>query len=116
MSFFVDDPTDHPDTLELEIAGQSFLWLLNKRAFETAHDQGYSFSHFNELEDDDVVGNLDALALLLYVGTLPFDAEITLSDFDDVLTPRVAQRIGPKVIGQYEGLEDEEIEAAVGKE
>lgn len=115
MSFFLDDPTDHPDTLELEIAGKRIFWLLNKEAFEQAEEEGIDFAAFQSLEDDDVTGNLDALAALLYVGTIPFGAEITRQDFDDVLTPRLASELGPRVMAQFEGLEDEEVEAAVGK-
>jgi len=59
---------------------------------------------------------LDALAALLYVGTLPFEPEITREDFDDVLTPRLAQELGPQVMKQFHGLEDEQVEAAMGKE
>ena len=116
MGYFLDDEADHPDTLELEIAGKRVFWLLNKEAFDTAEDEGIDFGAFQELEEDDVTGNLDALAALLYVGTIPFDAEISREDFDEILTPRLAQKLGPQVMQQFEGLEDEQIEEAVGKE
>jgi hypothetical protein len=117
MSYFFETPSDHPDAIELEIAGQSFHWLLNKSAFEQGKEEGVDFSQFRELEEDDVEGNLDALASLLYVGTLPFDAPIEKADFDAVLTPRLAAELGPKVMAQFEGLTDEELpeEVTAGK-
>lgn len=116
MSFFVEDPANHPDTLELEIAGKSFLWLLNKPGFEQAEEEDIDFSAMQELQPEDVTGNLDALSVLLYVGTIPFDLPVEKEDFDDVITPRIASEIGPKVMAQFQGLDDEEITDAVGKE
>lgn len=109
MSYFLDDLADHPDAIELEIAGESIDWLLNKRAFEEGEERGIDFAAFAELAEEDVTGNLDALASLLLVGTLPFDLELTKEDFDEILTPRLAGELGPVVMAQFEGLSDEEL-------
>jgi hypothetical protein len=113
MSYFLDDLADHPDAMELEIAGQPFQWFLNQSAFEEAEERGIDFSSFAELDEEDIVGNLDALSTLLFVGTLPFDAEIEKADFKEVISPRVAQDLGPKLISKYQGLEDEQLPDAV---
>jgi hypothetical protein len=117
MGFF-GDASDHPDTLTLDIAGKEVPWLLNKQAFEAAQEEGIHLADFGDVDEDDVQGNLDALAHLLYIGTLPFEDQDTptLEDFDAVLTPRVASEVGPKIMAQFQGLTDEEVEAAVGKE
>lgn len=115
MSYFLDDPSDHPDAIELEIAGESIDWLLNKTAFEKGEERGIDFSAFTELTEEDITGNLDALASLLLVGTLPFDLPIEKSDFDEILTPRLASELGPLVMAQFEGLADEEVPDEVGK-
>ena len=109
MSYFLDDLSDHPDAIELEIAGEAFDWLLNKSAFEEAEKRGADFGEFQELTEEDIVGNLDALATLLAVGTLPFDLGIEKEDFDEVLTPRLAQELGPDVMEQFQGLDDSEL-------
>lgn len=116
MGYFLDDEVDHPETMELDIMGKRVFWLLNKDSFDTAEEEGIDLTEFQELEEDDVTGSLDALATLLYVGTIPFDAEISREDFDEVLTPKLAKTLGPKVMKQFEGLEDEQVEDAVGKE
>jgi hypothetical protein len=116
MSFFYDDLSDHPDCIEIEIAGKNIDWLLSKSAFETAEENGVDLTEFDEVEEDDVQGNLDALSTLLYIGTLPFDDGPEKEDFDEVITPRVAAEVGPKVMKQFQGLADEQIEEAVGKE
>jgi len=116
MSFFYDDPSEHPDAIVLEIAGKEVDWLLNKSAFEQAQDEGIDLQEFDEVEEDDIQGNLDALATLLYIGTLPFEDGPELEDFDDVITPRVAAEVGPRVMAQFEGLTDEQIEDVMGKE
>jgi len=117
MGFFYDDPAEHPDALDLEIAGKSVPFLLNNSAFGAAKSEGIDFAEFSDLEDDDVAGNMEALASLLYVGTIPFDRETpTKEELDEALTPRIASQIGPEVMAQFEGLEDEEIEEVVGKE
>jgi hypothetical protein len=116
MSFF-GDPTDHPDCLDLEIAGKEVPFLLTKSALEDAKEKGIDLAGFRDLDEGDVLGNLDALATLLFVGTLPFEQEMpTKEDFDQVLTPSVAAEVGPRVMAQFEGLTDEEVEAVVGKE
>jgi len=118
MSFF-GDPGDHPDALVLEIAGREFGWLLNKKAFEIAQDEGIDLQAFSEVEEDDVQGNLEALAALIYIGTIPFreagEETPGLEDLDDVITPRVASQVGPEVMSLFQGLTDEEIEATMGK-
>ena len=118
MSFFYDDPADHPDALVLEIAGRDVHWLLNKTAFERASEEGIDLGQFDEVEEEDVLGNLEALAALLYIGTLPFEDRETpsLEDLGQVITPRTAAEVGPEVMAQFEGLSDEQVEAAVGKE
>lgn len=114
MSFF-GTPTDHPDALDIEIAGETVPWLLNKAAIEQAKEEGIDFTDFQALEEDDVYGNLDALSALLYVGTLPFDTDTpTKQDFDAVLTPRVAAQVGPQVMAQFQGIADEQLEEVVG--
>jgi len=119
MSFFLDDPADHPDAITLEIAGKEVPWLLNKMAFEEAAEEGIDFGQFQDLDDDDVQGNLDALAALLYVGTIPFrmagEDMPRLHDFDMILTPRVASQVGPQVMAQFQGLTDEQIEEVMGE-
>jgi hypothetical protein len=116
MGFFYDDLTEHPDALVLEIAGKEVNWLLNKQAFEEADSEGVNLQQFDDVEEDDVQGNLDALAALIYIGTLPFDKGPELEELDEVITPRVAGEVGPKVMAQFQGLTDEQVEAAVGKE
>jgi len=116
MGYFYDDPHDHPDALTLEIAGQEVPWLLNKKALSEAADEGIDFQEFEELEEDDMQGNLDALEALIYTGTLPFDEGPTREEVGAVITPRIAAQVAPQVMSQFQGLEDEEIEAAVGKE
>ena len=120
MGYFYDDLTDHPDALVLDVAGKEVDWLLNKRAFELGAEEDIDFAEFEDLAEDDVQGSLDALSALLYVGTLPFADEgqetPTREDFDQVITPRTAAEIGPQVMKQFQGLTDEEIDAAVGKE
>jgi hypothetical protein len=118
MSFFLDDPSEHPDALEFEINGKSFDWLLTKSAFEKAEDEGIDLQEFDEVDETDVVSSMESLITLLYIGTLPFEDRETpdLEDFDDVLTPRVAAEIGPKIMARYQGLTDEEVEDLMGKE
>lgn len=119
MSFFPEDPADHPDSLVLEIAGKEVGWLLNKSAFETAEEEGIDFNDLQTVDEEDVGANLDALAKLLYVGTIPFRESgrdtPSLEDLDNVITPRVAAEVGPRIMGQYQGLTDEEVEEALGK-
>lgn len=115
MGFF-GDPTDHPDYLELEIAGKSVPFLLTKAAIEEGKTEGVDLQEFQALEEEDVSGNLDALSSLIWMGTLPFDQETpTKEEVDAVMTPRVAAQVGPKVMGRFEGLSDEELEDVVGK-
>lgn len=110
MAFF-DDLREHPDCLELEIAGQEVPFLLTKAALSEAKDEGIDLADFRGLEEDDVHGNLDALSTLLWIGTLPFNGETpSKEDFDQVLTPRVAAEVGPQVMSQFQGITDEEIE------
>jgi hypothetical protein len=116
MGYFYDDPSDHPDALTLEIAGVEVPWLLNKAAFSQAADEGIDFQAFSDLEEDDTQGNLEALEALIYVGTLPFDGGPTREEIGEVITPRVAAEVAPQVMAQFKGLDDQEIEAAVGKE
>ena len=119
MSFFLDDPADHPDAITLEIAGKEVPWLLNKSAFEAAADEGIDFDKFQDLDDTDVQGNLDALAAVLYIGTIPFrqagEEMPSRDEFDNVLTPRVAAKVGPQVMAQFQGLTDEQIEEVMGE-
>ena len=116
MSYFFDDLREHPDTIELEVAGQPVPWLLTKSAFEAAEEEGHSMADFQNLEEEDVQGNLDALATLLWIGTRPFDLDVSKAEFDEILTPRVAGEVAPRVMAQFEGLADEEVEDVVGKE
>jgi hypothetical protein len=119
MGYFYDDPSDHPDALTLEIAGKEVPWLLNKSALSEAASEGIDFSEFEELAEDDVEGNLDALECLIYAGTLPFNGDVdtpTRDEIAGVITPRIAADVAPQVMRQFEGITDEEIEAAVGKE
>lgn len=120
MSFFYDDPSEHPDAIVLEIAGKEVDWLLNKSAFEQAQDEGIDLQEFDEVEEDDIQGNLDALATLLYIGTIPFreagEETPSLEDLDRAITPTVAAQVGPEVMAQFQGLTDEEIEDVMGKE
>jgi len=116
MGYFYDNPSDHPDALTLEIAGKEVDWLLNKRAMELAAEEGIDLQDFEDVDEGDMQGNLDALAALLYIGTLPFDDGPDLDEFDSVITPRVATQVGPQVMAQFEGLTDEQVEEVVGKE
>jgi hypothetical protein len=116
MSFFYDDLTEHPDCIQLEIAGKEVNWLLTKQAFDKAQEEGIDLTDFDDVEEEDVRGNLEALATLLYIGTLPFEDGPSKEDFDLVMTPRTAAEVGPKVMAQFQGLADEEVEAVVGKD
>jgi hypothetical protein len=119
MGFFYDDPSEHPDALELDIAGKTVPWLLSKKAFEEAEEkEGVDFVSLEEIDEGDLVGNLEALAQVVWAGTLPFeDAETpTLEELERAITPKTASRIGPDVLAQYEGIVDEQVEQAVGKE
>lgn len=116
MSFFYDNLSEHPDCLQLEIAGKEINWLLNKKAFEKAKDEGIEISEFDEVDEDDVIGNLEALSQLIYVGTLPFDYDLNLEEIDEVMTPAVMVDLGPKLLAQFQGLTDEQVEEIVGNE
>jgi len=118
MSFFYDDPADHPDAVTLNIAGKEVPFLLNKQAFERAGEEGVDLASFSDVDEEDVQGNLEALAALLYIGTLPFEGRDTpsMKDLDVVLTPRIASEVAPQAMAQFQGLADEEIEDVAGKE
>ena len=119
MGYFYDDPSEHPDAITLEIAGKEVPWLLTKEALSKASDEGIDFTEFESISEDDVEGNLNALESLIYAGTLPFGEETetpTREEIGSVITPRIAAEVAPQVMAQFQGLADEEIDAAVGKE
>lgn len=120
MSFF-DDPHAHPDSITIEIGGKEVPWLLNKSAIETAKEEdGIDLQELEQIDEENLEEALDGLAALFYIGTIPFrengDDVPTLEDFDDVITPRTAHRVAPRLMAHYQGLTDEEIEETVGKE
>jgi len=115
MAFF-DDLTEHPDYIDLEVAGKEVPFLLTKAAIEEAKEKGVDIQAFQDLKEEDVEGNLDALSSLIWMGTLPFDQGTpSKEELDAVITPRVAAQVGPRVMAQFEGLSDEELDDVVGK-
>jgi hypothetical protein len=121
MGFFPDDPSDHPEALEIEMAGRTFGFLLNKSAFETAKSEGIDLERFDDMDEEDVVDNLSALSTLLYIGSRPFSAyghetPESVEAIEDVLTPAGATELAAPVMSQFGGLDDEEIsELSQGK-
>jgi len=116
MGFFIDDPSDHPEALEVELAGRTFGWLLNKTGFDTAEKEGIPFETLNErIDEDKIADNLEALAQLIYIGTIPFrkvgKETPAVEEIEDVLTPRGAREIGPALMAQFEDIADERLQA-----
>jgi hypothetical protein len=118
MGFF--DPREHADKVDLEIAGETIPWLISKQALETAEEEGIALEDLEVDEEADIGEATQAVANLLYVGTIPFrevgEDVPTLEDFDVVVSPGLAQRIGPKIMAKFQGIVDEELEDVVGKE
>lgn len=66
----------HPDTVTLEWMGETWHWFLGKRSFEVAQKRGVPMEQLTgalSMEEGNLGGNLEAFALLLWVGLLPFE-------------------------------------------
>lgn len=117
MGFF--DPREHPDKITFEIGGKEVPWLISKEALELASNEGIEPEDLEASTEDAIDEAMDALARLLYVGTLPFreagEKTPELEDFSRVITPRTANRVGPKLKAQFEGIDDEQAKEVMGE-
>ena len=104
----------HPDTVQIEIAGESRPWFLGKLTFDLARARGVELGDVLAAfdgADTAGLGRLDGLlgafGQLLFFGFAPFDEQLEPEDVTDLLSAGDLTRIMPQLMDALGGAAED---------
>jgi len=120
MSYFYNDPHEHPDAVNIKVAGKEVPWLITKKAVEMGQERGIDFDELGAL-DEEMTGSeaLDAIIDMLMLGRLAFikagHDRPNRTDFEEAIAPNTIPKILGQINAAFAGVEDGEIADEVKK-
>lgn len=100
----------HPDTIEIEIGGETLPWILGKVTFRLAKDKGFTLGGIiqqMQTANGDLDVMMDAFGKLVYAGALPFDETLVEDDLTDLVSIGDMKRLAPVLTGALQDVADE---------
>lgn len=107
------DYRTHPDTIQIDIAGQTFDWFLGKRSFDLAKERGTEMDEIFDAAAKGLDGSLETFQRMVWVGMLPFYPDLEAEDIP--VSVGDMPRLQPKIIAPLNELADE-LQAHAGEE
>lgn len=105
------DFRDHPDTIEVELAGQTLPWFLGRKSFRLAKERGVEISEVLQTarsaqKNEDLNEAIDTIAKLVWTGFLVFDEELEIDAVADRMSLQDIPRLKGTIMGEFEKLKE----------
>jgi len=106
------DFRDHPDTIEIPLAGQTPPWFLGRKSFALAKEHGVDpDTVLQDVRDaQTTLEAFDRVARLVWAGLLVFDDDLTIDDVADAMSLQDLQRVQQPIAEAFAGLGDDTME------
>ena len=116
----IEDYTDHPDTIEVELAGKTLPWFLGAESFELAQERGVEMGEImtqlqslSELDENDIEGQVSegvrSVIVLVWVGFLVFEPDLKTSEVRRLVSFPVSDALFGPIMQHLNGIEDEQL-------